>query len=429
MLVLLAGALLLQSQTELVADGYVLVERLKALDIAWIETPDPALRKAAIPHIQIAINGLAARRVSESCRALDEARYALLDRPLPASAAANLRFIPPITEPGAPVQLQLSWAYLPESRQPVAVSVGQRSVRALPGRSLTLSVRLPNAGPETALNTEGGLAVPVRLDGETRAVYVSAVKNGRARIASLSRARSSAARLLGEEMLRALEKPRSSEQDIPFLRWLNAAERLEEGKARISELDEVPLAKEGGTLLRAMLLASARSAAARGEPVVAVIAFHGAGGSENVFFEGFGRGLAVLEASRRGWMFVAPRGSPTAYEDCVRWLTSTCRFKLSRVYVLGHSMGVIPALAAVRHSPKPRAIAVFAPAVAPDPPEGVPLYVAVGSAEQKSSFEVASKLGAAARTAGGAFDVIDPAEHLMVVGDSLSAAFRFLESN
>lgn len=427
MLALLAGALLAQSPSELVAGGYELVERLKALDVAWIETPGPDLRRAAIPHIQSALSGMVSRRISVACRDLDDARYALFGRPRPDGAAINLRFVPAIVEPGRPAQLSVTWAYLPESRRAVTVAVGQRTVRALPGRTLTLSVRLPNSESETALHPEGGFAVPVRVDSETRSVYVSAVKNGRARIAAMARATKPAARLLGQEMARSLLATQTNEQDLPYLHWLDAAERLEEGKATVADLEQVPLAREGNTYLRAMIPVGARKSARGGGSVVAVIAFHGAGGSENTYFEGCGRGLAVLEASRREWVFVAPRASPTAYEDTIRWLTGTCRFKLSKVFVLGHSMGAVPALAAAKQAPSPGGIALFAPSIAPDPPAGIRLFVAVGQDEIPGLLRTATKLGEAARAAGGTFEVVEPAEHLMVVGTAIPSAFRFLE--
>ncbi len=74
-----------------------------------------------------------------------------------------------------------------------------------------------------------------------------------------------------------------------------------------------------------------------------LILFHGAGGSENMFFETYGAGQAVEEALKRGWFVVASRQSLMGLGlNCEEMLDDLERFfsiDRSQVYLLGHSMG------------------------------------------------------------------------------------------
>ena len=62
--------------------------------------------------------------------------------------------------------------------------------------------------------------------------------------------------------------------------------------------------------------------AAKGKPLPLVIALHGAGGSENMFFDAYGNGKIVDLCRKRGWLLVAPRlsffglGMPVDSIDC-----------------------------------------------------------------------------------------------------------------
>ena len=82
------------------------------------------------------------------------------------------------------------------------------------------------------------------------------------------------------------------------------------------------------------------------KPVPVVVALHGAGGSENLFFEGYGAGRVVTECRKRGWVLVATRspinflGAPpvTAVLD---QLTKRYPLDPKRTFVVGHSMGAM----------------------------------------------------------------------------------------
>lgn len=95
-----------------------------------------------------------------------------------------------------------------------------------------------------------------------------------------------------------------------------------------------------------------------------LILFHGAGGSENMFFETYGAGKAVEEGLKRGWLVVASRQSLMGLGlNCEEMLDDLERFfsiDRSQVYLLGHSMGAAQVIRQASINPGlPRAAAVI----------------------------------------------------------------------
>src|SRR5207249_2525826 len=92
------------------------------------------------------------------------------------------------------------------------------------------------------------------------------------------------------------------------------------------------------------------------KPVPVVVGLHGAGGSENVFFEGYGAGRAIAECQKRGWLFVATRsgldftGTPPVTE-ILEQLSQRYPIDPRRVFLVGHSMGAGQAVTLVQKHP------------------------------------------------------------------------------
>jgi hypothetical protein len=78
-------------------------------------------------------------------------------------------------------------------------------------------------------------------------------------------------------------------------------------------------------------------------PLPVLIAFHGAGGSENMFFETYGAGRLVDLAEERGWLVVSPRqglfGLRMDVSQIVQVLSEHFEIDREHVFLLGHSMG------------------------------------------------------------------------------------------
>jgi len=80
-------------------------------------------------------------------------------------------------------------------------------------------------------------------------------------------------------------------------------------------------------------------------PTPLVVAIHGAGGSENMFFEGYGDGQIRKLCEQRGWFLLAPRaglgfaGSLLPVAEMIDVLAKRYPIDPKRVYLVGHSMG------------------------------------------------------------------------------------------
>jgi predicted esterase len=116
-----------------------------------------------------------------------------------------------------------------------------------------------------------------------------------------------------------------------------------------------------------------------------VIALHGAGGSENLFFDSYGDGEALRQCEQRGWYLCAPRaglGVPDL-PALVDALAQRYPIDVRRVLLVGHSMGAAMAVGAASAAPE-RFAAVAALGGGGDVRDSdalrrVPFFVATGS--------------------------------------------------
>jgi predicted esterase len=100
----------------------------------------------------------------------------------------------------------------------------------------------------------------------------------------------------------------------------------------------------------------APEAVTQGRPLPLVVALHGAGGSENVFFDACGRGALVRLCRERGWLLACPRGRLFDMTPPVEELTAaigrTYPVDPRRVFLVGHSLGAMQAVAVAGRSPR-----------------------------------------------------------------------------
>lgn len=92
------------------------------------------------------------------------------------------------------------------------------------------------------------------------------------------------------------------------------------------------------------------------KPVPLVVALHGMGGSENLFFEGYGAGHIVQECKKRGWLLVAPRsgisfGSGPPVKEIVGQLAERYPIDRGHIFLVGHSMGAAQTVALCQDHP------------------------------------------------------------------------------
>lgn len=245
------------------------------------------------------------------------------------------------------------------------------------------------------------------------------------------------------ERLQALAARRTPESDVPAATLLAALEAqvrdVEAGKPYLSRNRcgvlwvTLPLQMVSNVATRIFVPESA----AKGEPIPLVVALHGAGGSENMFFETYGHGAIVDLCKMRGWMLVAPRSGffgSAPVNEIVDALAKISPIDMRRVLLVGHSMGAAQAVAASRSSPS-RFAAVAAlgggGAVRKVPGlDAIPFFVGVG----KDDFarDGARRLAESLRRAGAnTFHdrEYDHIEHLGIVQIALDDVFRFLTAS
>jgi pimeloyl-ACP methyl ester carboxylesterase len=242
------------------------------------------------------------------------------------------------------------------------------------------------------------------------------------------------------QLLKSLAGVYSPETDYPAA-WL------------LKEAEAVLAARRGGeayyghgktgqfwlTLLtgrtRTIVRLLAPPAAAKREPLPLVIALHGAGGSENMFFDVYGHGKIVELCQDRGWLLVAPRsggfgGAPLA--EVIDEIAKLYPVDSRRIFVVGHSMGAAQALLNARLTPERfTAIAALGGGrpIAVSEAMKTPAYF-VGIGTKDFAYRGAKALGDALKKAQVphfTYKEYPEVEHLMIVQISLNDVFRFFE--
>gem|GEM_PF-301552 len=246
-------------------------------------------------------------------------------------------------------------------------------------------------------------------------------------------------------LLKAASEDRSTEADFPLLARLLLAEQLAENPQLATEIAArsasqndlwLTLAK-GRKSVPVRLKIPATTDPQKKLPVLFV--FHGAGGSENMFFETYGAGRAITEATRRGWLVVAPGqgllGLSLSVSDMLDNLQHFANIDRSQVMLLGHSMGAAQVMRQMQQDPY-CALAAAAlgggsrmSAAAAATLKPVKWYVAAGTEDFGRGG--ALQLHRSLTTTGVTSEYHDfpDVEHLVIVQAALSDVFRFLDQS
>ena len=370
--------------------------RLRALEteLESVRGQTEAIERA-MPFVDESVRAFFALSFAGAAERLDAARSALQTAVEIERSHARLAFVPAKrlvdAEHVRMLAIEHGWVYAPgrdeEDRfgmpglryriehrlvDPAGALVAGPVVRTFTDlRPASLELPLPEIADDEDLVLES-TTTPVDGDGEaaefapaiTRRSAVSLVRDLASRCEALEgveqRARASGSSTAAAtvahyaRMLRTLAKGRALETDVP------AAALLSEAEAIARHLDEgagpyfagvrtgerwwihlaVPRDDDGAEQIVPIRLWTPPFREA-GERAPLVVALHGAGGSENMFFDGYGDGLACRLAAERGWAFVAPR-TQTASTTLVAMVDELARrypIDSDRVVLLGHSMG------------------------------------------------------------------------------------------
>ena len=176
-------------------------------------------------------------------------------------------------------------------------------------------------------------------------------------------------------------------------------------------------------------------AAADDAPLPLVLALHGAGGDENLFFEGYGAGVLKRLAEQHGFVVVAPRTEPLLLRAGLgaRLIADVQRYYAidpDRIYVLGHSLGAVAAAQLAGAEPD-----AFAGVVLLAGGPNVVAYTALpptrmiaGALDPISPLPRLRTAAEAAQAAGlpVTLHVVDGYGHTLLVGAQLEAAIAWL---
>jgi predicted peptidase len=166
-----------------------------------------------------------------------------------------------------------------------------------------------------------------------------------------------------------------------------------------------------------------------------VLALHGAGGSENLFFDSYGNGKIVNLCEKRGWFLVAPRNFGFNAEKLDEFIESVAKlYKIDRtkIFLTGHSMGSVQSLNLAVQRPKTFAgVVLISAGGAPkmsDELKNLPFFIGTGTLD--FSLRGSNNLQKILSESGVKrveYKVYDDIEHLTAVQFSLNDAFAFFD--
>jgi predicted peptidase len=443
-------------------DRFDLGQRLIQLERAWDAHPDAAARARAMPVLKLAVPQLLAGRETDAAATLDRARMLLQS-----------------AEPTAADRWTASLAVHPPGRL-LDKSVGVASVRIVsaygagdppPGARVYFAI-VPNAHAPQSLDNvlqiaklpaDGKLSIADLPDGDYilyvhfnvnsskwKATYTADIsvvtgvagRIGRLRAVSGDRSVDTATLDSLTSLLTSLARGSTPETNYPAARLLAEAEALAKavktgqrfyGPERTGQFWlTIPT---GATTTPVRLFIP--DAAKAGKPMPLVVGLHGAGGSENLFFEAYGYGLIARLAQERGWMVVAPRAGwlfdgPPPAQAIVDELAKLYPVDKQSVYLVGHSMGAMQAVTLAQQTPgRYAAIAALGgggTVTKPDVFKTLPVFIGCGREDfllggAKGLAQGLEKAGATRVT----YKEYPNVEHMLIVQEALPEVFKFFE--
>ncbi len=436
---------------------FELGQRTRAMEIAWDAQPDAEARKRATAHLKQAVTLFFAFKLNDAVKQLDHARFALQSSPplAPAAQWAESLFVLP--ESRLIDKAATTLAFTLDKLYPTTEEIPKGAILKL---SLSTSkkakmIAFPIAG--VPINQSLPLALVKVADGDFKLLAqvvigkkvlasseqtISVVANLEARLAQVKAG--SAALLAGTTdtdtlkslagWLDSLAGKKTLEANLPAARLLAEVEAaLKTGNGFYGK------GKTGQFWLTLNSLAVrmlAPAAAKAGQPLPLVIALHGAGGSENMFFETYGAGAIAKLCEQRGWLLVSPRGTgmkPERVAELIDAMDKLYPVDRRRVFVVGHSMGGGQTAAAANLTPEKFAgVAVLGGGGAirnvTEPLQKLPFFVGIGT--EDFALRGAKALHAALQKAEVkqiTYREYPDIEHLAIVQVALKDVFAFFD--
>lgn len=465
----LLAALTLAAPALAQEERFELGQRLRQFEAAWEATPDATARKRALPHLHRATVAFFSNRAAAASQALDQARFAVTSGlQVPAAEwAASLGMWPEARLLDTATEqlhgtIRSVYAVPSEPRGDFDVWLSRGELRTAGRVELKKQLPFDFTVPTPQALGEGDFSLVLKIaapPGNGRGVLelaspepitISRVDRLKERLADLDKRVISlpavpptveqlTARSL-HRLLTDLADKKVMETNYPAARLLREAE---EAVAAAAKGERYYAGRAGQFWLTLPTAAGtvpvrlqAPADVARAGPRPLVVALHGAGGSENFFFDAYGRGMVAKLAAERGWIVMAPRspgffrGPPVA--ELVDAVARLYPVDPKRVYLVGHSMGAAQAVEAAGADPGRfagvAALAGGGQVRASEALKAVPFFVGTGTEDfaRNSARALAADL-----TRAGVATVVTRAypdvEHLMTVPQALPAVFELFD--
>ena len=463
LLCVLGLVVLLPSVAFAQAERYELGRRLKLLEHEWEAHPAADARKRAIADLPKVTKQFFSFQFGEAGRTLDTARFALLAKEAPAPDrlfmesiffSPNARLVDAKTEK---LTLLFQQFYKPESALPEQLQVELQWPNEKPFAvkivkfPMKVEVSLPKPMGDA---TDIPLSLIVRAGKhETKhSVLISRIANIEARIAKLkaiakeTQAPTIESATLNDraDLLTQLLNGQALETDYPAAKLLLEAEAI--AKAGLNKnyftsekpgqfWFSVPNGKTEQTACRIFVPKNLDTK----KPVPVVFALHGAGGSENLFFEGYGAGQIVKECEKRGWLLVATRsplgfgfGSGPPVLNIVEVLKERYPIDTKNILLVGHSMGAGHVISSLNMFPNRFAAAAMlgggGSVRKAEAFEKLPIFVGVGSEDFALSAAKTLKKALTDAQANLTYREYAGIEHMVIVREALPDVFAMFDT-
>ncbi|MBM4002112.1 MAG: hypothetical protein FJ295_02330 [Planctomycetes bacterium] len=466
MLVLAIGFAGTVGRTE-AADRYELGKRLQRCEREW-QLATPEARARAVAPMQSAVGSFFSLQFGRAARGLDEAWFAVRSTDSPSNeerlAIAHRILLAPRLVDAANTTLKIAGSPCYDVAETLD-SQGEFELRRGNGTTVArqafrwldlpqgIDLNLDGIGPgDFKLVLTGSVgSLPMELNW----VMVSRVDRLADRMAAVERAKSSwpgdasetvratVDGLLG--LLKSLASEQVQETDFPANRLLEHCETLVASQGRsVSTLRElasgqdawITLARDGSQSpirLRAPPPAEPNPQSDE-KPWPVLFLFHGAGGSENMFFDAYGAGRAVDLGTERRWLVIATRQTLFNNIDCKEILDILHDYfpiDRKRVFCIGHSMGAGQVVRQVtRHPQLMSAAAALGGGGRVGQPESVRhvrWFVGAGEADFGRGGAVNLVRSLEKSGANATYREYKQVEHMMIVQAALDDVFRFFD--
>ncbi len=441
-------------------DRYELGLRLRAYEQNLGASTDAERNAASMLELDRAVQAFFRFDLAAVARAVDAADRRLLPTAPDAATAfarsVQLRVSARLYDPNAgPVPFEVAAAYPAGVACPeglvldVALDGDTKAPTSVPVPALPCSGSLPIAdaatgdrtlvwtlrvGERVLLQRRQGLSLATEL-----AKRLAALANADEESSAVVTLESATAAMLARQ-LAAMIEPKPEETVLPGARLLAEAEAMVVahgkgepffGPVRAGEhWLRVPL-RRGAATVRLLVPPDTNADAKR--PLV--VAMHGAGGSENMFFDSYGAGAIVALCRARGWYLVAPRSELLGNYDApqlVDALAARWPIDPAKVLLVGHSMGAGQAASAVARAPERfAAVALLGGGGGIGKGRGLagrPFFVAAGERDFGRRGAVALHQALVKAGADAQWREYEDVEHLAIVQFALPDVFTFFDA-